>query len=151
MLTPGTPAPDFTLPRDGGETVSLTDLRGKSVVLFFYPKDDTPGCTIEAIDFTARQAEFTAAGAVIYGVSKDSVEKHEKFCTKHSLGIPLLSDAAGTVCEDYGVWQEKKNFGKTYMGIARTTYLIDPEGVISHVWEKVKVEGHAQDVLNTLG
>ncbi|SFI62326.1 thioredoxin-dependent thiol peroxidase [Celeribacter neptunius] len=147
MLEIGTPAPDFTLPRDGGETVTLSDLRGQKVVLYFYPKDNTPGCTTEALDFTALKDEFAAAGVAVFGISKDSVKKHENFCAKHDLGIPLLSDAEGTVCEDYGVWQEKKNYGKTYMGIVRATFLIAEDGTIAQVWPKVKVAGHAAEVL----
>ncbi|PTQ74577.1 thioredoxin-dependent thiol peroxidase [Celeribacter persicus] len=147
MIEPGAMAPDFTLPRDGGETVTLSALRGRKVVLYFYPKDNTPGCTTEALDFTALKDEFAAAGVAVFGISKDSVKKHENFCAKHSLGIPLLSDEAGTVCEDYGVWQEKKNYGKTYMGIVRSTVLIDEAGKVANVWDKVKVAGHANEVL----
>ena len=150
MLTTGDMAPDFTLPDETGTTISLADARGKKVVLYFYPKDDTPGCTVEGLEFTALKADFEAAGAVVWGVSKDSVKKHENFCKKHGLGITLLSDQDGTVCEDYGVWQEKKMYGKTFFGIARTTYVIDAEGKISNVWEKVKAEGHAADVLEAL-
>jgi peroxiredoxin Q/BCP len=143
----GDPAPDFALPRDGGGTLSLGDLSGKAVVLYFYPRDDTSGCTTEALDFTARAEAFDQAGAVVVGVSKDSVAKHDKFRDKHGLGVILLSDEAGDVCERYGVWAEKKMYGKTFMGIERTTFLIDPEGVIRAVWRKVKVKGHADDVL----
>jgi Peroxiredoxin len=147
MIEPGAMAPDFTLPRDGGETVTLSALRGRKVVLYFYPKDNTPGCTTEALDFTALKDEFAAAGVEVFGISKDSVKKHENFCAKHSLSIPLLSDETGTVCEDYGVWQEKKNYGKTYMGIVRSTVLIDEAGKVAKVWDKVKVAGHANEVL----
>lgn len=147
MLENGTLAPDFTLPRDGGSDVSLSDLRGQKVVLYFYPKDNTPGCTTEALDFTALKAEFEAANTIVMGISKDSVKKHDSFCKKHDLGIPLLSDENGTMCEDYGVWQEKSMYGKTYMGIVRATYLIDETGKITHVWPKVKVKGHAAEVL----
>ncbi|AJE46324.1 thioredoxin-dependent thiol peroxidase [Celeribacter indicus] len=147
MLEPGSPAPDFTLPRDGGGEVTLSGLRGQKVVLYFYPKDDTPGCTTEALDFTALKDEFAAAGVAVFGVSKDSVTKHESFCRKHSLGIPLLSDENGTVCEDYGVWGEKQMYGKTFMGITRATFLVDEEGQIAQVWPKVKVTGHAEEVL----
>ncbi len=147
MLETGTQAPDFTLPRDGGETVTLSDLRGQKVVLYFYPKDNTPGCTTEALDFTALKDEFAAAGVTVFGISKDSVKKHENFCAKHSLGIPLLSDENGTVCEDYGVWAEKKMYGKTFWGIVRATFLIDEDGKIATVWPKVKVAGHAAEVL----
>nr|WP_319246423.1 thioredoxin-dependent thiol peroxidase [uncultured Celeribacter sp.] len=147
MLAQGAKAPDFTLPRDGGSDVTLSDLRGQKVVLYFYPKDNTPGCTTEALDFTALKQEFDAAGVAVFGISKDSVKKHENFCAKHSLGIPLLSDAEGTVCEDYGVWAEKKMYGKTFWGIVRATFLIEEDGTIAQVWPKVKVTGHAQEVL----
>ncbi|WP_321362960.1 thioredoxin-dependent thiol peroxidase [uncultured Celeribacter sp.] len=147
MLDLGTTAPDFTLPRDGGSDVTLSDLKGQKVVLYFYPKDNTPGCTTEALDFTALKSEFEAAGVAVFGISKDSVKKHENFCAKHSLGIPLLSDENGTVCEDYDVWAEKKMYGKTFWGIVRATYLLDEEGKVAQVWPKVKVAGHASEVL----
>ncbi|WP_417269623.1 thioredoxin-dependent thiol peroxidase [Celeribacter sp.] len=147
MLETGQTAPDFTLPRDGGENVTLSDLRGQKVVLYFYPKDNTPGCTTEALDFTALKDAFAAAGTLVFGISKDSVKKHENFCAKHELGIPLLSDAEGTVCEDYGVWAEKQMYGKTFWGIVRTTYLIDEDGKVAQVWPKVKVADHAAQVL----
>ena len=143
----GNMAPDFTLPRDGGGSVTLSALRPGKVVLYFYPKDDTPGCTIEAIDFTARRDAFAAAGTTVIGLSKDSAESHDKFCRKHGLGIVLASDEAGRTCEDYGVWVEKSMYGKTYMGIERTTFLIDAEGRIARAWRKVKVDGHADEVL----
>ena len=147
MLTIGTAAPDFTLPRDGGSTVSLSALKGRKVVLYFYPKDDTPGCTTEAIDFTRLAPEFEAAGAAIIGLSKDSVKAHDKFCRKHGLGIILASDEGGTTCEDYGVWVQKSMYGKTYWGIERTTVLIDAAGNLAQVWPKVTVTGHADAVL----
>ncbi|WP_417240786.1 thioredoxin-dependent thiol peroxidase [Celeribacter halophilus] len=147
MLELGTPAPDFTLPRDGGSDITLSDLRGRKVVLYFYPKDNTPGCTTEALDFTALKPQFEAAGATVFGISKDSVKKHENFCAKHDLSIPLLSDENGGVCEAYGVWAEKKMYGKTFWGIVRSTYLIDEEGKVAKVWPKVKVAGHAAEVL----
>ncbi|WP_229737476.1 thioredoxin-dependent thiol peroxidase [Primorskyibacter flagellatus] len=147
MPEAGQPAPDFTLPQDGGDPVTLSALRPKPVVLFFYPKDDTPGCTIENKDFTAMRADFDAAGAVVLGVSKDSVDKHAKFRGKHDLSVILLSDAEGDVCESYGVWGEKKMYGKTFMGITRATFLIGPDGKVAQVWPKVKVEGHAEEVL----
>ncbi|OHC54694.1 MAG: alkyl hydroperoxide reductase [Rhodobacterales bacterium RIFCSPHIGHO2_02_FULL_62_130] len=147
MITQGQIAPDFTLPRDGGGTVTLSDLRPGKVVLYFYPKDDTPGCTLEAQDFTARLADFTAAGATVIGLSKDSVKAHDKFCKKHGLSIVLASDEGGSTCEDYGVWLEKSMYGKTYMGIERTTVLIDGAGVVARVWNKVSVKGHADEVL----
>lgn len=147
MPNVGDTAPDFTLPQDGGDPVSLSGLRPAPVVLFFYPKDDTPGCTIENKDFTAMAADFEAAGAKVLGASKDTVEKHAKFRSKHDLGTILLSDAEGDVCESYGVWGEKKMYGKTFMGITRATFLIDGDGKVAQVWPKVKVEGHADEVL----
>lgn len=146
----GDSAPDFTLPRDGGEEVTLSSLRPRPVVLYFYPRDDTPGCTKQAIGFTCAQDAFEEAGGVILGVSKDTVAKHEKFSTKHALGVALLSDAESDVCERYGVYVEKKMYGKTHMGIARTTFLIDGEGKIARVWHKVKVDGHVEEVLAAL-
>jgi peroxiredoxin Q/BCP len=147
MISQGSTAPDFTLPRDGGSTVTLSALRPGKVVLYFYPKDDTPGCTLEAQDFNARLAEFTAAGATVIGVSKDSVKSHDKFCKKHGLSIVLASDESGHTCEDYGVWVEKSMYGKTYMGVERTTVLIDGAGKVARVWNKVSVKGHADEVL----
>lgn len=147
-LTPGTTAPDVTLPRDGGDTVSLADLSGP-IVLYFYPKDDTPGCTKEAIGFTEQAEAFAASGATVVGVSKDPVAKHEKFIAKHNLGIMLLSDAEGDVCERFGVWVEKNMYGKTYMGIERATFLIN-DGKIAQVWRKVKVPGHVDAVLEAV-
>lgn len=147
MISAGQTAPDFTLPRDGGGTVTLSALRPGKVVLYFYPKDDTPGCTLEAQDFNARLAEFQAAGTTVIGVSKDSVKAHDKFCKKHGLSIILASDEAGHTCEDYGVWLEKSMYGKTYMGIERTTVLIDGTGTVARVWNKVSVKGHADEVL----
>jgi thioredoxin-dependent peroxiredoxin len=147
MISAGSAAPDFTLPRDGGANVTLSTLRPGKVVLYFYPKDDTPGCTLEAQDFNARLAEFTAARTTVIGISKDSVKSHDKFCKKHGLGIILASDENGTTCEDYGVWLEKSMYGKTYMGIERTTVLIDGVGKVARVWNKVSVKGHADEVL----
>jgi len=140
-------APDFTLPRDGGGTVTLSDLRGKAIVLFFYPRDDTSGCTKESIGFSEHLQEFADAGARVFGISKDSIKSHDKFVAKHSLTVGLLSDEERTVCEDYGVWVEKKMYGKTYMGIERSTVLIDAEGKIAQIWRKVKVPGHVEAVL----
>ncbi|WP_377506053.1 thioredoxin-dependent thiol peroxidase [Octadecabacter sp. R77987] len=140
-------APAITLPRDGGDMVALSDYAGQNVVLYFYPRDDTPGCTKEAIGFTDMTAEFAAANTVVLGVSKDSVKKHDKFRDKHNLGVALLSDENGDVCERYGVWVEKNMYGKTYMGIERATFLIDPSGRIAQVWRKVKVPGHVDAVL----
>jgi peroxiredoxin Q/BCP len=144
---PGQPAPAFTLPRDGGGTVSLDALMGQKVVLYFYPKDDTPGCTLEAQSFTAELEAFTGAGATVLGISKDSVKKHDKFRDKYGLGIALLSDEGSDVCERYGVWVEKSMYGKTYFGIERATFLIGADGRIARVWRSVKVDGHAADVL----
>ncbi|MGI3164485.1 peroxiredoxin [Pseudooceanicola sp. 200-1SW] len=143
----GKNAPDFTLPRAGGGEVTLSELRPAPVVLFFYPKDDTPGCTTENKDFTTLADQFAAAGVKVLGLSKDTVAKHEKFQAKHELATELLSDAEGEVCEAYGVWKEKKMYGKTFMGIERTTVLIDGAGKIVRVWPKVKVAGHAEEVL----
>ena len=150
MITSGQTAPDFILPRDGGGNVTLSGLRPSKVVLYFYPKDDTPGCTLEAQDFNAHLADFTAAGCTVIGISKDSVKAHDKFCKKHGLSIVLASDEAGTTCEDYGVWLEKSMYGKTYMGIERTTVMIDGAGQVAQVWNKVSVKGHADAVLTAV-
>ena len=147
MISEGQTAPDFTLPRDGGGSVTLSGFRPGKVVLYFYPKDDTPGCTLEAQDFNARLAEFAAAGTTVIGLSKDSVKSHDKFCRKHGLGIILASDETGNVSEEYGVWREKSMYGRTYMGIERTTVLIDGAGRVARVWNKVGVKGHADEVL----
>lgn len=149
-LSIGDTAPAIVLPRDGAETVDLAAMAGQTVVVYFYPKDDTPGCTKEAIGFTQATEAFEAAGAVVWGVSKDTVAKHDKFRAKYELGIPLLSDEDGTVCEDYGVWVEKNMYGKKYMGIERATYVIDGRGKIAHIWRKVKVPGHVDAVLEVL-
>jgi len=149
-LTEGDAAPAFTAPRDGGEAVSLADHAGRIVVLYFYPRDDTSGCTLQAQDFTALAAEFDAAGAVVIGVSKDSVKKHDKFRDKHALGIALISDADTTIAEEYGVWKEKSMYGKTYMGIERSTFVIDGTGTIRHVQRKVKAARHAAQVLEVV-
>lgn len=146
-LSIGDAAPGFTLPRDGGGEVSLTDLKGKTVVLYFYPKDDTSGCTAEAIAFTRALDAFHQAGAEVLGVSRDSVAKHEKFKCKHDLGVALLSDEDGAVCEAYGVWVQKSMYGRKYMGIERATFLIGPDGALRGIWRKVKVPGHAEAVL----
>ncbi|NTJ42238.1 thioredoxin-dependent thiol peroxidase [Agrobacterium larrymoorei] len=144
----GEKAPDFNLPRNGGGTVSLSDLQGKAVVLYFYPKDDTSGCTAEAIDFSALGAEFEAANTVVIGISPDSVKSHDKFAAKHSLTVMLAADEDKTAVEAYGVWKEKSMYGKKYMGVERTTFLISKEGNIASVWQKVKVPGHAKAVLD---
>ena len=143
-------APDFTLPSTGGDDVTLSALKGQPVVLFFYPRDDTPGCTKESIGFSENKTAFEEAGAKVFGISKDSMASHEKFVTKRSLEIPLLSDENGTVCEDYGVWKEKNMYGKKYMGIERTTYLIAADGTVAQVWNKVKVPGHVDAVLEAV-
>ncbi|MBY8975788.1 thioredoxin-dependent thiol peroxidase [Rhodobacteraceae bacterium NNCM2] len=143
----GKQAPGFTLPANGGQTISLSDYAGKPVVLYFYPKDDTPGCTKEAIGFTEMVEEFAAAGAVVIGASKDPVAKHDKFIAKHDLKIALVSDEDGDLCESYGVWVEKNMYGKKYMGIERSTFVIDGEGVLAKEWRKVKVPGHVESVL----
>ncbi len=147
---PGQDAPDFTLPRDGGEDVTLSKLRGAPVVIYFYPRDDTSGCTKQALGFTERTEDFAAAGATVLGVSKDSIAKHEKFRDKHGLGVALLSDEDSDVCERYGVWVSKNMYGKQFMGIERTTFLIDADGKIARVWNKVKVPGHVDDVLDAV-
>ena len=146
----GSPAPDFDMPADDGGRVSLEGLSGKSVVLYFYPKADTPGCTNEGKDFTAMKTAFARKGAVVIGVSKDPVKKLAKFRAKHELGVVLASDEDGAVCEVYGVWGEKQLYGRTYMGIERATFLIGPDGVIAKVWRNVKVPGHAQTVLDAV-
>ena len=147
MLEPSDLAPAFTLPRDGGGEISLSDLKGQVVVLFFYPRDDTPGCTKESIGFSEHLQAFAEAGAAVFGVSRDTVAKHDKFVAKHGLTVPLLSDAESTMCEDYGVWVEKNMYGRKYMGMERTTYLVAEDGTIAQVWRKVKVKGHAEAVL----
>lgn len=141
-------APDFTLPRDGGDEIRLSDQRPSPVVLFFYPRDLTPGCITEATEFTALADAFEAAGVKVFGISKDSVSSHDRFVAKKELRIPLLSDESGDACERYGVWQEKKMYGKVFMGIVRSTFLLDGNGRVARVWPKVKVAGHAQDVLD---
>jgi len=149
-LNVGDPAPDFTLPRNGGGTISLADLRGRKVVLYFYPKDDTTGCTAEAIAFTGLLPQFEAAGAVVIGVSPDTVAKHDKFAAKHELGVILASDQSTEIAAAYGVWKEKRMYGRTYMGIERSTFLIGADGLVSAIWPKVKVAGHAEEVLAAL-
>ncbi|WP_298352065.1 thioredoxin-dependent thiol peroxidase [Rhodoblastus sp.] len=143
----GDAAPDFTLPRDGGGQMSLGDFKGKKLVLYFYPKDDTSGCTMEAQDFKRLANDFAAAGAAIVGVSPDPVKQHDRFRDKYELTFPLLADESKQVLEAYGVWVEKSMYGRTYMGVERSTFLIGPNGRIAHVWRKVKVPGHAEEVL----
>lgn len=140
-------APDFTLPRDGGGEITLSALRPGAVVVYFYPRDDTSGCTTEALAFTGLKDAFAAAGVKVLGISKDSVAQHEKFRDKHALGIALLSDDDSDVCERYGVWKEKSMYGKKFMGIERSTFLIDGAGKIARIWSRVKVPGHAEEVL----
>ena len=149
-LNVGDKAPDFTLPRNGSGEISLSSLSGKAVVLYFYPKDDTSGCTAQAIDFSAMGAEFEAANAVVIGISPDSVKSHDKFAAKHALTVMLASDEERQVLEEYGVWKEKSMYGKKYMGVERTTYLVSPDGKIAQIWNKVKVPGHAQIVLDAI-
>lgn len=150
MITQGSPAPDFTLPRDGGGDVTLSALKGNPVIVYFYPKDNTPGCTTEALDFTAKRQEFADLNCTVLGISKDSVKKHENFRDKYALSVALLSDADSDVCERFGVWKEKKMYGKTFMGIERTTVLIAADGTIARIWPKVKVKGHVDDVLEAV-
>ena len=147
-LAVGDIAPDFDLPSDQDPSVSLTSFAGKTVVLYFYPRDDTSGCTKEAIGFTEKSKDFAQANAVVLGVSKDTVTKHGKFREKYKLGVHLLSDAESDLCERYGVWVEKKMYGKTFFGIVRTTVLIDKDGKVAKVWKRVKVDGHDQAVID---
>jgi peroxiredoxin Q/BCP len=146
-LTPGDPAPEFDLATDGAGRVRLADLRGRKVVLYFYPKDDTPGCTTESIAFTGLADAFAEANTVVIGASKDSAASHDKFKTKHSLSQSLASDPDGQTVEAYGAWVEKSMYGRKYMGIDRSTVLIDSDGRIAQIWRKVKVPGHAEAVL----
>lgn len=143
----GQMAPALELAGDGGETISLAGLKGKKAVVYFYPKDDTSGCTSEAIDFTSKLAEFAAADTTVIGVSKDSMASHAKFRTKHSLGVKLGADPDGTAVEAWGVWIEKSMYGRKYMGIERATFLVGRDGKIARAWHKVKVPGHAAEVL----
>ena len=143
----GDKAPSFTLPTDGGGEVSLTDLKGKTVVLYFYPKDDTPGCTAEACAFRDALPDFSKVKAAVIGISRDAIKRHDKFKEKYDLTFPLASDEDGRTCEDYGTWVEKSMYGRKYMGIERSTFLIDGKGVIRNVWRKVKVPGHVDEVL----
>jgi thioredoxin-dependent peroxiredoxin len=147
-LVPGAKAPDFTLPCDGGTKVSLAQFKGRKLVLYFYPRADTPGCTREAQAFSALAKEFAAAGTTILGVSADPVKAQDAFKAKYDLTIPLASDEAHRMLEAYGVWGEKSMYGKTFMGVSRATFLIDADGRIARAWPKVKVEGHAEEVLD---
>ncbi|MEZ5844497.1 MAG: peroxiredoxin [Hyphomicrobiaceae bacterium] len=146
----GDKAPNFALPADGGEMLELSRLKGRAVVLYFYPKDDTSGCTREALDFTALADQFASAGATIVGVSPDSAKSHDKFKAKHGLAVRLVADEDHAVAETYGVWTEKSMYGRKYMGVERTTFLIDGKGKVAAVWPKVKVPGHAEAVLEAV-
>jgi peroxiredoxin Q/BCP len=150
MLDVGDVAPDFTLPIDGGGEITLSSMRGKKVVLYFYPKDDTSGCTKEACDFREKISEFTKAGAVVLGMSPDSVKKHDKFKAKYDLPFSLVADEEKTALEAFGVWVEKSMYGRKYMGVERSTFLIDADGSIQSVWRKVKVPGHVDAVLDAV-
>ncbi|HJN20651.1 MAG: peroxiredoxin [Alphaproteobacteria bacterium] len=143
----GDEAPEFALPASGSEDISLAYFKGKTLVLYFYPKDDTAGCTKEAIAFTEHVGAFEAAGVSVIGASKDSVSNHDKFIAKHDLGVRLISDEDGTLCEDYGVWVQKSMYGRKYMGIERSTFVIDGNGIIRAAWRKVKMPGHVEEVL----
>lgn len=146
----GTPAPDFTMPTDGGGSVTLSALRGKPVVLYFYPKDDTSGCTAQACGFRDQLPDFQGVEATVIGVSKDSVASHDKFKAKYGLPFTLASDKEAGVAEAYGVWVEKSMYGRKYMGLERSTFLIDKDGVVRKVWRKVKVPGHVKEVLEAV-
>jgi len=150
MVTVGKAAPAFTLDTDSGERLALKDLKGRAVVLYFYPKDDTPGCTVEACEFRDAFPRFKSSKAVILGISPDSVASHQKFKKKFDLPFTLLADVDHDVAEKYGVWQKKSMYGKSYMGVARTTVLIDPDGKVAKVFEKVKPAGHAEEVEQAL-
>jgi peroxiredoxin Q/BCP len=146
----GKKAPDFTAPTDGGKKLKLSELRGKPVVLYFYPKDDTPGCTTEACGFRDAAPDFKKLKAQVIGISKDSVARHDKFKAKYGLNFPLVSDEDGKICEKYGTWIEKSLYGRKYMGIDRATFLIDKDGVVRNVWNKVKVAVHVDEVRDAL-
>jgi peroxiredoxin Q/BCP len=146
-LAVGEKAPQLTVLFDDSQNITTESLKGKIKIVYFYPKDDTPGCTIEAKDFRDNIAEFNKAGAVVIGVSKDSIKSHDKFREKYCLPFPLASDETGQTCEDYGVWVEKSMYGKAYMGIERATFLIDGNSIIRNIWRKVKVDGHVDEVL----
>ncbi|MDA5110073.1 MULTISPECIES: thioredoxin-dependent thiol peroxidase [Brevibacillus] len=150
MVAVGQAAPDFTLQANSNRTISLQDFRGQYVVLYFYPKDMTPGCTTEACDFRDYHPEFAKLNTVVLGISPDDVKSHDKFAAKHELPFPLLADPDHQVAEAYGVWVLKKMYGREYMGIERSTFLIDPEGTIVKAWPKVKVKGHVEEVLQTI-
>ncbi|MBN9256373.1 MULTISPECIES: thioredoxin-dependent thiol peroxidase [unclassified Mesorhizobium] len=149
-LNVGDPAPQFDLPRDGGQSIRLADFSGKPVVLYFYPQDDTPGCTTEAIDFSRLKPEFEKTGTTVIGLSPDNVKKHDKFKTKHGLTVDLASDPERQVIEAYHLWVEKTMYGRKYMGVERATFLIGADGRIARIWRNVKVKGHAEDVLEAV-
>lgn len=146
-LTEGAPAPDFSLPTDGGGSLTLSGLRGRKIVLFAYPKDDTETCTKEAIAFDGLRQDFAAAGTEIIGISPDPVKRHDKFKQKYGLSLPLVADESRAMLDAYGLWVEKSLYGRKYMGVERTTFLIDKDGKIARIWSKVKVAGHAEEVL----
>lgn len=150
VLKIGDSAPHFNLPADSGEEINLSQLQGKKVVLYFYPKDDTPGCTLEAQDFSKHNEDFKRKNATVIGISKDSVDSHCTFKSKYALNVILVSDEDTAACTAYGVWKEKSMYGKKYMGIERTTFLIDEKGKVGKIWPNVKVENHVQEVLNSL-
>lgn len=150
MPQPGSPAPDFTLPDADMEMIKLSKLKGKTVVLYFYPKDDTPGCTVQAIEFSDLEEEYARAGAIVLGVSRDDCMSHAGFRDKHGLAIDLLSDEDGKVCQKYGVWQEKEKDGIKKMGIVRSTFVIDREGILRHMQYGVSPKGHASEILNLI-
>lgn len=149
-LSVGDAAPDFELPTDGGGTFKLSDNAGKAVVLYFYPKDDTPGCTVEAIAFSGLAGEFAGANAIVVGISPDSPASHDKFKTKHELAVQLAADTEKEVAQTYGVWVKKQRYGREYMGVDRTTFLVGPDGRLARIWKKVKVDGHADEVLQAV-
>jgi len=140
-------APDFDLPTDGGRSLKLSSLKGKPVVLYFYPKDDTSGCTAESIAFSALKPQFEKLGATVIGISPDGQKSHDKFKAKHNLAVDLVADEEKKTLEAYGVWKEKSMYGRKYMGVERSTFLIDPQGKVARAWRKVKVPGHAEEVL----
>lgn len=150
MLKEGSKLENFSLPNQKGNEISLKDFKEKNLVIYFYPKDDTPGCTLEAKDFSKLSEDFSKKNARVIGVSRDSVKSHDKFCNKHELSIDLLSDEDGKVCEYFGVWVEKSMYGKKYMGIERSTFLVDSTGILKKIWRNVKVPNHAEEVFNSI-
>ena len=149
-LKEGSKAPEFDGIYESGKSIKLSSLHGRKVILYFYPKDDTPGCTKESCEFSENYQELLQKDTAIIGVSRDSIASHKKFKQKYNLSFPLISDESGTICESYGVWKEKKNYGKTYMGIERSTFLINQEGKIQKIWRNVKVNGHVEAVINEI-